>query len=195
MVETLLPALKQEETDENRQFYKKKILNYLFRNLCFVDEKNRIRGLSKKDVDKISVRTDLSNQITIPIINTFFTNVRNLRQFFALKPISWEYNRIKLTKKVRIYLHKIHRIAPVFSYKRATQNLNNLHLLLAQKNHWPHITTQMALVLFITDRNDEGVNKNRFIMQKNLRAFCSCSAYAFHHARNILHINRQGQIY
>ena len=190
-----ISSLKQEGKVENHRFYKKVVLDFLFRNLCFIDEQNNIKEFSKEDLDKIGMETNLSNQKIISIINQFLMNVRNLKGFFDLKPINWEYDIAKLTKKVRLYLHKLYRIAPIFSYNRAKENLNKLHLLLGQKNHWPHITTQMALVLFITDRNDRNIKKNRYIMQKNLRAFCSCSAYAFHHARNILRINRWGELY
>ena len=194
MSDGVITPLNQEDEIENYQLFKKVVLNYLFRHFCFVDEQNKIKEFRRKDLETIGKQTNLSNQIVVPLIDQFFENAHNLKIFFAAKPIAWEYNKTKLVKKVRIYLHKLHRIAPVFSYARAKENLEILHLLLEQKNHWPHITTQIALVIFITDRNDKSNNKGCYIIQKNLRAFCDCSAYAFHRARNILHINKMGQI-
>ena len=191
----VMASINQEGEIENYQFFKNLVLNYLFRHFCFVDEQNRIKEFRKKDLETIGKQTNLSNQIVFPLIDQFLKNAHNLKTFFAAKPIVWEYNKTKLVKKVRIYLHKVHRIAPIFSYARAKENLEIFHLLLEQKNHWPHITTQIALVIFITDRNDKANNKGRYIIQKNLRAFCDCSAYAFHRARNTLHINKMGQTY
>jgi len=191
----IVSSLEQEEKAEYYQSSKKMVLNFLFRNLCFVDEQSKIKTLTPKELDKIGLYTNLSNRIVVPIIDQFLVNARNFKVFFSSKAITWEYDRVKLIKKVRIYLHKLHRMAPVFSYIRAKANLNILHQLLEQKNHWPHITTQIALVIFITDRNNKKINDNRYIIQKNLRAFCDCSAYAFHHARNILRINTTGDIY
>ena len=48
-------------------------------------------------------------------------------------------------------------------------NLELLHILLGRKFFWPHIPTQLALVIFVTDRNDPNLAKNNYILQKNLR--------------------------
>ncbi len=191
----VVSSLKEENKIESYSFFKKEVLNHLFRYFCFVGQQKKIIGITKKDLNELVRYTNLSTQIAIPIIDNFFIQARNLRLFFALKPITWEYEKVRLVKKVRIYLHKLYRIAPVFSYPRAKLNLEILHHLLEKRNHWPHITTQLALVIFITDRNDKLNSEGRYIIQKNLRAFCDCSAYAFHRARNILRINTHGKVY
>jgi len=195
MSQDVITPLKQKEEVANYQNTKKMVLNYLFRHICFVDEQNKIKEVTKKELDRISTHTKLSNLTITTLLNQFFEKARNFKIFFASKPITWEYNKAKLEKKVRIYLHKLYRTAPIFSYSRAKANLRILHALLEQKNHWPHITTQMALVIFVTDRNNLKNDKGHYIIQKNLRAFCDCSAYAFHRARNILRINTKGQNY
>ncbi|MHA1391817.1 MAG: hypothetical protein ACTSQT_06200, partial [Promethearchaeota archaeon] len=85
-------------------------------------------------------------------------------------------------------------IAPVFDYSRAIANLEILHKLLKKKFFWIRITTQLALIIFVTDRNDPTIAKNEYILQKNLRTFCACSAYAFHMARKKLDIDKTGHI-
>jgi hypothetical protein len=188
-------SLKQDLDIYSYSYFKKVVLNFLFRHFCFVSKQNKIKDAMQKDMVKIERQTNFSHQLVSDIVGNFIVNARNLKKFFASKPITREYDRAKLVKKLRIYLHKVHRIAPVFSYKRAMENLKIFHQLLEQKNYWPHITTQLALVIFITDRNNKANEQGGVIIQKNLRAFCDCSAYAFHRARNILHINTRGQTY
>lgn len=187
--------LKQDLDIYSYPYCKKVVLNFLFRHFCLVNPQNKIIDVIEKEMVKIERQTNFSHQLVSDIVDNFIVNTRNLRKFFASKPITREYERAKLARKLRIYLHKLHRIAPIFSYKRAMENLKIFHQLLEQKNYWPHITTQLALVIFITDRNDKANEQGGLIIQKNLRAFCGCSAYAFHRARNILHINTRGQTY
>lgn len=188
-------SLKQDLDIYSYPYFKRVILNFLVRHFCFVNQQNKIKDVTQKNIVKIERQTNFSHQLVSDIVSNFIVNAQNLKKFFASKPITREYDRAKLAKKLRIYLHKLHRIAPVFSYKRAMENLKIFHQLLKQKNYWPHITTQLALVIFITDRNDKTNEQGGLIIQKNLRAFCDCSAYAFHRARNILNINTSGQTY
>ncbi|GAH62568.1 unnamed protein product [marine sediment metagenome] len=50
------------------------------------------------------------------------------------------------------------------------------------------MSTQIAIVIYITDKNDESFPENEKILQKNIRTLCNSSAYAFHRTRNILKI-------
>jgi len=81
-----------------------------------------------------------------------------------------------------ILLWRLHRIAPVFDYKRAKENTKRLQKKLNQLCFWPQVMTQLAIVLFITDQLD--TTQPQKIIQVNLRALCSCSGYAFHRTRN-----------
>ena len=127
-------------------------------------------------------------------MNNFLKEVKAFSEMLRSGYIAWTPERKRLFRKVRVYLHKAHKIAPVFDYQRAKKNLELLHVLLGRKFFWPHVPTQLALVIFVTDRKDPNLTNNNFIMQKNLRALCSCSAYAFHMARNKLKINKSGNL-
>ncbi len=188
-------SLKLDMDLDAYQFQKMRILNYIFRHVSFVDHRDNIIALSKEELKEIVSDLNISNKVLLPIITQFFLNTLNFKRFFESTKISWEHNLDRLIKKVRIYLHKIHRIAPVFSYERAKENLKILHSLFERRNHWPHFSTQIALIIFITDRNDKAIQEGEYIIQKNLRVLCNCSAYAFHHARNLLRINKNGQIF
>ena len=124
----------------------------------------------------------------------FLKEVKAFNEMLRSGYIAWTPERKRLYRKVRVYLHKAHKIAPVFDYQRAKKNLELLHVLLGRKFYWPHVPTQLALIIFVTDRNDENLTNNNYILQKNLRALCSCSAYAFHMARNKLNINKSGNL-
>jgi hypothetical protein len=102
--------------------------------------------------------------------------------------MKWEHDLKKLNRKARIQLHRIYRFAPVFNYNRARKNLEILHVALNRKLFWPQINTQLAIVIYVTDKNDKNLQNNERILQKNIRALCNCSAYAFHRTRNILNI-------
>ncbi|MFX1393520.1 MAG: hypothetical protein ACFFAH_08090 [Promethearchaeota archaeon] len=84
-------------------------------------------------------------------------------------------------------LHKHYRIAPVFDYNRARANLKTLHKLCSIEAFWPQIPTQIATVIYITDYKSKNDEK---LFQKNLRALCGCSAYAFHRTRNMLKLTK-----
>jgi len=195
IIHHIISPLKQELDHKSLLLLKSEVLNYLIRHICFVDQSDKVRNISNKEMKEIEAKTKLSGDLIFHIIDQFFSNMRFLKTFFTSKKITWEHERTKLMKKVRIYLHKLHKIAPVFSYQRAKENLKILYSLLDLKNHWPHISTQIALVIFITDRNDKTNKSRKYIIQKNLRVLCDCSAYAFHRARNILGINKKGKTY
>ncbi|MBA7675184.1 hypothetical protein ES703_83414 [subsurface metagenome] len=85
-------------------------------------------------------------------------------------------------------MHKIHRFAPMFDYKRAKANLRVLYKLFSRQTHFPNISTQLALVVYITDELDRD-NKHK-LLQKNIRSICCSSAYAYHNAKNRLDIDK-----
>jgi len=116
------------------------------------------------------------------IFEKFLFELAFLRGFLREYKINW-YNADprKRYRHVKIYLHRIYRIAPIFDYRRAKINLGNLHKLLYMRNFWPHLTTQLAVVIYITDKKS---GKTDHIHQKNIRVLCNCSAYAFHRTRN-----------
>jgi len=164
------------------------ILNYLFRNISFINNNNKlIKNYNPSEYLKISSKTHVSTLIIKETIENFLINLKNFKRF--LKNCKIQHDPKNLNRKIRIYLHKINCIAPVFNYNRARKNLEILQSLLAKKNFWPTMSTQIAVVIYITDKNDERYPENEKILQKNIRTLCNSSAYAFHRTRNILNIS------
>jgi len=165
------------------------ILNYLFRNISFINNNNNrlIKNYNPSEYLKISSKTHISTSIIKETIENFLINLKNFKSF--LKNCKIQHDPKNLNRKIRINLHKIHRIAPVFNYNRAKKNLEILQSFLAKKNFWPTMSTQIAVVIYITDKNDESYPENEKILQKNIRTLCNSSAYAFHRTRNILNIS------
>ena len=178
------------ETSISSKKLKKNSLNLFVRNFSILGNDHCIIPLSKKQLlyivtklgDTVSNKSDLVEGILTLFVQEVIYLLRSMR-----------YCKIRIgtsnmERKVRIYLHKLHRIAPLFNYQRARTNLRILHRLFYQKNYWPSFSTQLALVMYITDKLD--ANFENPILQKNIRTICSCSAYAFHRAKNRLEIDR-----
>ena len=173
---------------------RKGILSYFLRFESLEDLKGDFMELNHLLVDRVSKETVASKSFVISTLSHFLADVAGFCEFLRSGLISWNTNDKRLRRKVRLYLHKVHKIAPVFDYHRAVRNLELLHILLRRKFYWPHLSTQLALVVFVTDRNDSAYTDKNYILQKNLRSLCSCSAYAFHMVRNKLGINKEGKL-
>lgn len=156
------------------------ILNYLFRNITFVTRREKIRALTSLDYGDISESTKIPVIIIHKFVSSFLVDLLRFKAFLLKYP--QVLNSKKQDRKVRIFLHKIYRLAPVFDYKRARENIRRLKNKLNQLFFWPQVMTQVAIVIFITDLLDQ--SQERKITQANLRSLCSCSAYAFHRTRN-----------
>ena len=171
---------------------KKTILDYFFRCEGLLGSNGKVIKLNYFLVENIAKETQTSSDIVLKVMRAFLERVTYFKQFLESGLIAWAPGKQQLYRKVRVYLHKTYKLAPVFDYHRAKKNLELLHVLLGRKFFWPHVPTQLALVIFVTDRNDPNLAKDNYILQKNLRTLCSCSAYAFHMARNKLGINKLG---
>ena len=173
---------------------KKRVLDYFFRCESLTNGDNSVIELSHFLVKNIAGRTHVPDILVLAILSQFLKEVKAFSEILRSGYIAWTPERKRLYRKIRVYLHKAHKIAPIFDYNRARKNIELLHVLLGRKFFWPHVPTQLALVIFVTDRNDANLTNNNYILQKNLRALCSCSAYAFHMARNKLKINKSGNL-
>ncbi len=173
---------------------KSTVLNYLFRKKCFVDSHERLLVLSDYTMKKIAQEVNVPLDTTEGIIIQCLLNMFHFKRVLNCGAFTWNNNMEKLKRKLRVYLYKAHRIAPVFDYKRAKINSETLIKLMKRTCYIPRFTTQLALVLFITDANNQRKIFDTPLLQRNLRAFCDCSAFAFHRARNKLRINSQGQL-
>jgi hypothetical protein len=163
---------------------KKIILNYVFRNISLINTNNMVKEITESEYIKISSEINISKHIIKYHLEMLFYNMKTMRNFLSTYKI--KHNPKKINQKARIYLHKVYRIAPVFDYNRAKKNLRILQSFLQYNSFWPHITTQIALIIYATDKKGKDHKK---ILQKNIRALCNCSAYAFHRSKNILNLD------
>jgi hypothetical protein len=165
------------------------VLNALMRNAQISSEAVIKKTLTDKEYIKVSRESGVSIDMVKSIVGTFLCDLSLVRDFYKRCIMLWDPNLKNLERKVRCYLHKLHRLAPVFDYKRARVNLRILFGQLKKKVFWPKISTQTCLVIFITDVLDKDVDELNRLIQSNIRALCGCSAYAFHRSRNKLNIN------
>ena len=160
---------------------KPRLLNCLFRYTSFIDGNENLRRISDIECKVLSSRTKIPVYKVRLILDHFLNDLTHFKKFLRSGLLT--YSISDQARKVRIYLHKVHRLAPVFDYKRARENARRLKLKLDQLFFWPQVMTQVAVVIFITDFLDKKWNDNN-LLQTNLRALCDCSAYAFHRTRN-----------
>ena len=168
---------------------KVRFLNAFLRNFSVLYKGKICQSLKDEDFKLLSSMTKIPRPIVQNNVEIFLCNLVSLNEFFHNYKMKWEHQPTKLYRKARIQLHRIYRFAPVFNYNRAKKNLEILHSTLKKKLFWPQINTQIAIIIYVTDKNDKNIQENERILQKNIRALCSCSAYAFHRTRNILNIN------
>ncbi|MFX1279882.1 MAG: hypothetical protein ACFFA3_10730 [Promethearchaeota archaeon] len=158
------------------------ILSCLFREECFVSFSQDIKALSEMEMRQIATKVRLPYKIVRSVITKFLVDLFYFRRF--LRSYKFTYAYTKSLRKLVIYLHKLHRLAPVFDFPRAKENARILKHNLSLRCFLPQFATQLAIVLYVTDLNDH--NKQFVIKQSNLRLLCDCSAYAFHRTRNKL---------
>ena len=173
---------------------KEKVLNYFFRFESFANDTNEYKNLTPLLVRTIVKETNLPDFVVLNTVLEFITEATQFSYALSLGLVSWGSGEKSVLRQAKFYLRKAYKIAPVFDYSRAIINLEILHKILKKNFFWPRITTKLALTLFVTDRNDSTLTKSEYILQKNLRAFCACSAYAFHMARKKLNIDKAGHV-
>ncbi len=172
----------------------KAIINFLFRYESLIDNNNKIRAPYSLNLDIIAEVTNSSRSVVLYIFNSFLRELKEFHDLLNTRYENWIPGRRNIYEKLIIFLKRLYKTAPIFNYERAKKNLVALHNLLTINYYWPHITTQLALLIFVTDRNDPNITDKSYILQKNLRMLCTCSAYAFHCARNRLNISKEGKI-
>ena len=172
----------------------KAIINILFRYESLIDNNNKIRAPNSLNLEIIAEKTNSSRSVVLYIFNSFLRELKDFHDFLTTRYENWTPGRRYIYEILNIFLKRLYKTAPIFNYERAKKNLISLHNLLTINYYWPHITTQLALLIFVTDRNDPNIIDKSYILQKNLRMLCTCSAYAFHNARNRLNISKEGKI-
>ncbi len=164
------------------------VLDYLFRNVCFVTRREKIRVLSYSEYEQINHELNIPIPVIHKFISKFLVDLVHFKMF--LKHDSTVLFSKKQTQKVvKIFLHKVYHLAPMFNYNRAKQNAEILRKRLDCLCFQPQIMTQVAVIVFITDFLDK--TKAQKVIQSNVRALCSSSAYAFHRTRNKIGISKQ----
>lgn len=166
------------------------VLSYLVRNFSLVNYNREIRKPSDTQLKIIASNTEVSISLIRKVVREFIDGVIYYNKL--LRNCKTKYNPKNRNRKTRAYLHKLYRLAPVFDYKRARKNLEILQFHLAQRGTWLKISSQLAIVIYVTDKNEVNsgdkniIQKN--IIQKNILTISCCSAFAFHRARNELRI-------
>jgi len=191
---TLTKQISEKDCAVERSLNKNEIINFFFRYESLIDDNNKLRTPDSLNLDKIAEKTNASKGVVLYIFNSFLRELQDFHIFLTTRYESWSPGRRHIYEKLKVYLKSIYDIAPIFNYQCAKKNIDVLHYLLSNSYYWPHITTQLALLIFVTDRNDPDVKEKAFILQKNLRMLCICSAYAFHCARNRLNISKDGKL-
>lgn len=156
------------------------VLNCLCREICFVAYFEEIKAIPEAEMRRVASLVSLPYNLVRSIITKFLVDLVYFRRFLRTYKFTYDYTRS--FRKLTIYLHKLHRLVPVFNFSRAKENARILKKILNRLCFLPQFTTQLAIVMFVTDINDQTVEKN--IIQANLRMLCNCSAYAFHRTRN-----------
>ncbi len=163
------------------------VLDYLFRNVCFVTRREKIRVLSYSEYEQINHELDVPIPLIHKFISKFLVDLVRFRKF--LKHDSTVlFSKKQIQKVVKMFLHKVYHLAPVFNYNRARQNAEILRKKLDRLCFQPQIMTQIAIIVFITDFLDK--TKAQKAIQSNVRALCSSSAYAYHRTRNKIGISK-----
>jgi len=174
---------------------KEKVLNYFFRFASIAKDNNEYKKLTPLLIGNTVKKTNLPYSIVLTSATEFMAEATQFSRILNLRLTSWGSRDKTILRQAKFYLRKAYKIAPVFDYSRAIINLETLHKILKKNFFWPRTTTKLALTLFVTDKNDSTIENNEYILQKNLRAFCACSAYAFHMARKKLKIDKMGRIF
>lgn len=117
--------------DDSRYVYKT-IIAILFKNYSLFREKSEvlINSISKIDTGEIHEELQIPSSTINYILSKFLYELKVFKDFLNNCKVKWYTTDPKKTiRHVKIYLHKIHRLAPVFNYKRARENLTSLHKL------------------------------------------------------------------
>lgn len=168
------PTLSEKET----------VLNHVLRKYSIATSRkpfDLVGFFSDRDYWDIAEHTNVPRIVVQAIVERFLRELYFFLSFLEENSITWEHDLTKFTRKMQVLLYRYYRMTRAFNYRRAKQNMATMHQIFARANFWPKITTQLAVVIFITDRKS---SRPDALLQKNIQTMCSCSAYAFHGARN-----------
>ncbi|MFX1383479.1 MAG: hypothetical protein ACFFBP_13640, partial [Promethearchaeota archaeon] len=102
------------------------VLSLLLRNFPISQDTMLLKEVSDQCYLELSLYTGVNIETVKSIIERFLFDLNLINEFYRSYTMIWEPEPKKLERKVRCYLHKIHRLAPVFDYERARTNLRIL---------------------------------------------------------------------
>jgi len=161
---------------KEQKSYKTLVLNYLFRMYVFPTKK----PISILQYKLMSTKLKIPVNVVRTFIKRFLKDLIKLQEFLNSGDLI--FTSRNQASQIKVFLHRLYRLAPIFDYKRAKKNAKILKMKLDALYFWPTITTRVAIIIYVTDLYDP--LQNNKIKQTNLRVLCNCSAYAFHRSRN-----------
>ena len=137
---------------KNRRQRKTLILNYLFRHVLIITKREKIRAIPQIRYKEMSSKLNIDVTLIHSVVSKFLVDLVRIKDCMNKKGINksgyilYSKNQSRL---VRSYLHKFHRLAPVFDYKRARENSRILKIKLDELCFRPIVTTQLAIIIYI----------------------------------------------
>ncbi|KKL93004.1 hypothetical protein LCGC14_1879060, partial [marine sediment metagenome] len=122
------------------------LLNKLFRQFSFATYNQNVSSLRPLEYTKLALVTKLPVKIIYPIIKGFLIELVYFKRF--LRKHTFSFDETAKLDKLITFLNKVHKLAPVFDFKRARENARILKIKLQEMCFFPHFTTQIAIVVF-----------------------------------------------
>ncbi|MBY8988727.1 MAG: hypothetical protein KGD61_09755, partial [Candidatus Lokiarchaeota archaeon] len=148
---TLTKQIVEKDNTTEYGLTRKVIINSFFRYESLIDDNNRIRSPDRLNLEKIAEETNTSKGVVLYILSSFLRELEDFHDFLTTRYENWTPGRRHIYEKLNVYLKRLYVTAPIFNYQRAKKNIDVLHYLLSNSYYWPHITTQLALLIFVTD--------------------------------------------
>ena len=137
------------------------------------------RSYRDSDYERVARKAKCDVETVMRIIRHFIDHLEPFRSFLEKVKIEWPLEKTRHVRKLRIYLHKMHKIAPVFDYHRARVNLEILETYLRNQCIYISPLAKIGLVILKTDSH---LYKGEILI-KNIRALCNLIPRTFDVAR------------
>ncbi|KKL72628.1 hypothetical protein LCGC14_2083030, partial [marine sediment metagenome] len=115
------------------------LLNNLFRQASFATYNQNVSSVRPSEYTKLASTTKLPVKIIYPIVKGFLIELVYFKRF--LRKHIFSYNETAKLDELITFLNKVHKLAPVFDFKRARENARILKIKLQEMCFFPHFTT------------------------------------------------------
>lgn len=146
--------------------------------------------LNYRSLQMEEISTAISNSLShIPnfyisrAIDCFLAQMNN---YHRLEQPKWQPDRAQRVRNIAKLLQKINTFAPVYDLNRSLVNADILQEVLSACNLYLQLSTQISLIIFITDLKSQMQDDIKPLIQKNIQEITQCSPYAFHRSRNLI---------